>query len=65
MRDGGGGIATELGMRARGVPLDEGRGLVGVRDVVLKLWAGARYASPALGVFADDVGVFEEYVEPA
>lgn len=57
--DGGGGMATELGIRGRGGPFDEGRGLVGVRDGVPGLLAGARYANPALGVFADDVGVLE------
>lgn len=59
--DGGGGIATELGIRALGVPLDEGRGLVGVTELL----GGARYANPALGVFADDVEVFSENVELA
>lgn len=52
-------MATELGIRGRGGPFDEGRGLVGVRDGVPGLLAGVRYVNPALGVFADDVGVFE------
>lgn len=58
--DGGGGIATALGIRPRGVPLEDGRDFVGVTEGILGPLPGVRYARPGFGVFEGEFGIWEE-----